>query len=266
MMIPRQIPGAFRTLLCSLRALFLLLLLGWPVWSLVRGEPDYMWPLPVRLGESAVLVVCAFAWALGTRGWPLGGYPWLLLGGMTLGHLGDWNIGRMLGLSQPVVLGMMIFGAGHILYMIGYSRLASALALHDRRAVATGIAIYLVVATLMWWLLVQNPEKGPVMNLGALGYGLLLGAMGGWAAGLAAQDCRFLGLAVGGVLFMVSDVILGAEALRGIQWDLQGETIWITYIVGQTLIVFSPGRALQVFESRGGGPQAIGSVAERPAG
>jgi hypothetical protein len=73
-----------------------------------------------------------------------------------------------------------------------------------------------------------------------LGYALLLGVMAGAAVGLVVQEARFLVLAIGALLFLVSDAILGNWLFRGNEWFLIGDGVWILYAAGQALIVFSP--------------------------
>jgi hypothetical protein len=106
------------------------------------------------------------------------------------------------------------------------------------------LVIYLAAAVLLWVLLIREPGRGPVLNYGTLGYSLLLTAMGGAAMALALQDASFIPLAVGGLLFIVSDLILGSELMRRTHFPSIGDVIWTTYTVAQMLIVFSSGAAL----------------------
>ena len=91
--------------------------------------------------------------------------------------------------------------------------------------------------------------RGPVLNYGTLGYSLLLAAMAGSAAALAVQNLAFALLAVGGLLFMVSDLILGSELMRRTHFPFMGDVIWTTYTVAQMLIVYSSAAALALLVS-----------------
>lgn len=247
--MPASIPQPYRAILGVLLAGWLALVLGGPIVMLLAGHPGHLWSLPSRLAQSALVLAAALALALGTTRQALHTYPWLILAGMAFGHVGDWNFGGVLGLPEPVVLGMLVFGIGHVLYMTAYRRLGRALGLENWQAVALGIVGFLLLTLVAWATLIRNPAKGPLMNYGALGYGFLLGAMAGWAAGLAAQDRRFTPLALGGVLFLTSDLFLGAQALRDLSFPRLGEIIWGTYIVGQALIVASTLTALRLLET-----------------
>lgn len=53
-------------------------------------------------------------------------------------------------------------------------------------------------------------------------------------------------LALGAALFMVSDTILGNQLFRDNTWFMVSDVVWITYIFGQALIVFSSAIGLRV--------------------
>jgi len=61
---------------------------------------------------------------------------------------------------------------------------------------------------------------------------------------LALQDAAFVPLAAGGLLFMVSDLVLGSELMRRTHFRSIGDVIWTTYTVAQMLIVYSSAAAL----------------------
>ncbi len=84
------------------------------------------------------------------------------------------------------------------------------------------------------------------MNIGTLGYSLLLSAMGATAMALALQNGAFIPLAIGGLCFIASDLILGSQIMRGSHFRSIGDVIWITYTVAQMLIVYSSSPALRL--------------------
>lgn len=63
--------------------------------------------------------------------------------------------------------------------------------------------------------------------------------MAGAAGSLAIQDPRFTLTAIGGGLFLLSDLILGNRELRDNGWLLVHDVVWVLYIAGQALIVIS---------------------------
>ena len=56
-------------------------------------------------------------------------------------------------------------------------------------------------------------------------------------------DRRFVPLALGGALFLLSDLILAGDMFSGLYFPLIGDVIWLTYGPAQMLIVYSIGAA-----------------------
>lgn len=196
-------------------------------------------PTWARMVSSAALVVAALIWWQGVgRSTPWVAYPALLFAGMLCSFFGDLVMARVVVLPQHVLFGMLAFGVTHIFYLLGYGQAGRVLGLGDPRAWIGGVAAGLLLAAILWWAVIRAPDSG-VMGYGALGYALLLGGMAGAAAALAVQDGRFLSLAFGALLFLVSDAILGNRIFRGNEWFLVGDVVWALYIAGQALIVFS---------------------------
>ena len=197
-------------------------------------------PTWARMASSAALVLAALAWWLGVgRSTPLAAYTAFLFLGMLLSFLGDLTMAELLPLSPHVLFGMLAFGLAHVAYLVGYGQASRALGLDDPRAWAGGVGGALLLALVLWWTLIRNPGSNSPLSYGALGYALLLGGMFGAALALAVQDPRFRSLAAGALLFLISDVILGNRIFRENHWFLVGDVVWILYITGQALIVFS---------------------------
>lgn len=238
---------SYVTLLYTLLAIWAaLLVLGFAFGRLDEERVNRI-PRVNKILSSAVLVVCALIWWLaGTSGTPLAAYAALLFFGMAFSFLGEVIMAQLLPLPQHVLFGMGAFGVAHVLYMSGYLRLGSVLGLKDGRARAIGLAVLLVLAVVLWWILIRSPQTEAVLNYGSLGYALLLAAMAGLAVSLALQESRFVPLALGAVLFLISDVFLGHRLFQGGTFLLVGDLVWMTYIVGQVLIVFSTAMGLRL--------------------
>jgi YhhN family len=213
-----------------------LLLLG-----LLLGRPDVRGRIPLlsRMLSSALVLACALLLrrSAGTGSARATG---LVAGGMGCGFVGDLVMARIIPLPKHVIFGMLAFGAGHVLYMRAFLDRANATAAartagESRSHRAVGVA--LVVGLAGWWALARNPALGKTLNYGALAYSLLLGSMSGLAASLAEQDRRYVPLALGGALFLASDLILASELFRKTHFTGIGDVIWLTYIAGQELIV-----------------------------
>ncbi|MBC7264408.1 MAG: lysoplasmalogenase [Chloroflexi bacterium] len=247
-MYPFLIPQPYRGLLYVLLFSWaMLLVFGFAFGPLNETRTNRI-PLPNRMASSFILVLCAVIWwraGAGVR--PLAGYTALIVVGMACGFLGDLIMAaEIIPMPERVIYGMVAFGLGHIFYIAAYLRLGGALGLTDGRARILSLAALFIVALATWWALIRGPQAPAVLNYGSLGYALLLSAMVGLAVALAVQEPRFIPLALGAILFLVSDTILGNELFRGNVWTLVGDVVWLTYIAGQALIVFSTASALYV--------------------
>jgi YhhN family len=220
-----------------------LLLLG-----LALGRPDARRhnriPLSARMLSSALVLAAALLlWknsdARSERG------ARLIAGGMGCGLLGDLVMAEVIPLPQHVACGMLAFGAGHALYMRAFLEREAALRATTPAATSAAtegppyrvLGVAWALALSGWWALVRNPAVGKTLNYGSLVYSLLLASMSGLAASLAARDRRYAPAALGGALFLASDMILARELFRKAHFAGIGDVIWLTYIVGQALIV-----------------------------
>ncbi|MFN8471548.1 MAG: lysoplasmalogenase [Anaerolineae bacterium] len=195
---------------------------------------------PLELASSAVLVGVALTlWLIYTRGTSLQPTALALFLGMTAGFLGDLIMARVLPTPNRLIFGILAFGIGHVLYIVGFTLTAQALAL---AAPLTEWPLWvggLVLAALLWRGMVYSPKTPLALNIGSLLYAALIAVMAASGAALAVQSPRFVPTAVGGVLFLVSDLILGNREFHGRGWRLMNDVIWVTYIIGQELIVLT---------------------------
>ena len=166
--------------------------------------------------------------------------PALLIAlGMTFGAVGDLVLADVIPLPKRMISGIIVFSIGHLCYIAGYSQTARTLGLNDPFSESILWAAFVIVAALLWFFLIYNPAKSRVLNIGSLFYGWLIAIMAGTATALALADPRFTLTAIGGVLFLISDIILGNRELRDNGWFLVHDAIWLLYIAGQALIVLT---------------------------
>lgn len=246
-MLVFPVEGVAAWLLYGLLALWAALLgLG-----LVLGKPDAArrnrLPRPLRLLLSTTLVLAAVVWwCAGTASTALGPYGLLIFLGMVFGLLGDlFMAGLLVARPKNVLFGILAFGVGHGLYIAGLLSAGNVLGLDAAPIRLATLAVYWAVAVPLWIALVRNPAKGPVLGYGTLVYSLLLTAMGAVAMALAVQQPAFWPLAVGGLAFIASDLVLASELMRATFFPFIGDVIWVMYTVGQMLIVYSSSTALQ---------------------
>jgi hypothetical protein len=195
----------------------------------------------LRMGSSVALVVTGWvAWAVWREG-SSGRFALAIAIGMTLGAIGDFfNAGLLdfVGLSNGVLGGIAAFGLGHIAYIAGTIDLAKRSGLVDRSKIGAAVIAWQLVGLVGWYFVVMLGSENRDLVWPALPYSLLLAGTAGVTCGLALQDRRLGGLALGGALFLASDLILAFGLFRG-RFDYQTECVWLTYGPGQMLIVFS---------------------------
>lgn len=206
-------------------------------------------PTWTRMASSATLVVAAFSWYAFTRHTPAGSYALLIAVGMTFGFLGDLFLAGLLPGGRNVIFGIISFGIGHIFYITAMMRFATAAGLTNPSTRWGSLAVWLLVGLAGWYLVVWRGAiragiSPTIVHWIALPYALLLATTAGLATGLALQDGRFIPLALGGALFLLSDLILAGEMFSGMTFRLIGDVIWLTYGPAQMLIVYSVGAVL----------------------
>src|SRR5262245_47268282 len=195
----------------------------------------------LRMGSSVALVITGWVAYAVWRSWPAARFVLAIAVGMTLGAIGDFfNAGLLdfVGLSNPVLGGIAAFGLGHVAYIAGALALAKRAGLTDRRTMLVAVLFWQLVGLVGWYFVVMLGTGNRDLVWPALPYSLLLAGTAGITAGLALQDRRLTSLAVGGALFLASDLILAFGLFRG-HFPYQTECVWLTYGPGQMLIVFS---------------------------
>jgi hypothetical protein len=190
--------------------------------------------------NSAALVLAALVWwravAVGT---PFAGYAGFILLGMACSFVGDLLMAQVIPLPAHPIPGIVAFGVAHIFYILGSVQLGQALGLTEGGVWAASVVALELLGVVLWRTLIYSPSADPVLAYGALAYALLLAGTTGATIALAIQAPRLTILAVGAVLFLLSDAILGNRLLRDNDWFMVGDVVWAIYIAGQSLIVFT---------------------------
>jgi len=204
---------------------------------------------PLLMLTSALLVVmAALFWLRHTRNAPLAGFSLLMTLGMAASFVGDLIMAEYIRTPNRVMFGILAFGVAHVLYIAGYLSARRALALEVGVAGWGVIVVFLLIGLAAWALVVRSPQVSAALNYGALGYTLLLSGMTGLAAALALAAPRLWTLPLGAVLFLASDTILANQVFRKRNWFLVNDVVWVLYICGQALIVWSNAPALELLK------------------
>jgi uncharacterized membrane protein YhhN len=87
------------------------------------------------------------------------------------------------------------------------------------------------------------------MRVPALGYTLLLSATTGVAVGYALSNRLFAPVAIGAILFLTSDLLLAVWIFHDIVYT-SFDLVWLSYGVGQMLIVVGTSGFIQIVQWR----------------
>ncbi len=211
-------------------------LLAWilvAVWALLLfgGVIFLRMPRWTRLGSSLVLVILVWYGYVLAEDLSAVRYAGFIAAGMTLGLVGDLYMAQVLPSSNRMVTGMAAFGLGHIFYItaiVSYAPLGWIAWL-----------IWVLVGATLAYAVIMRSKQPLVLRRAALVYSILLASTAGVAGGLAIQHPLFTGLAVGGALFLISDLLIALDLFRDRQLPAMNIWIWLTYGPAQALIVTS---------------------------
>jgi len=197
-----------------------------------------------ELPQTVLLIgVAAAIWLGGARDTALSTAAALVIAGVALGFAGDLFMAGVFG-EQDVIRGMAAFGLGHIAYLLALREYALVLGLTNGALLALGIVLLWLVGLLTWRGATRASTAPRPMIVMSLIYGLLLATVAGLAVGLALQALPLWSLAIGGLLFVLSDGLIAMRLFAGLRRPYVGDAIWATYIVAQALIVTSTAVAL----------------------
>ncbi|MBK8934472.1 MAG: lysoplasmalogenase [Chloroflexi bacterium] len=237
------LPSSKRIWIIGLMLLWALFLFG----GFLFGAPDasysHRMPIWTRMVSSFTLVVAGWSWFVFSRGQQVNRYALLIALGMTFGFLGDMFLASVLPAPDRVLTGMASFAVGHIFYILALTGLSRRLHLGAPLPRWGMLALWWLVGLAGWFFVVFRGQDVTIIHWVALPYALLLASTAGLGSGLAVQDRRFVALALGGALFLLSDLILAGDMFSDLYFRLIGDVVWLTYGPAQMLIVYSIGAA-----------------------
>lgn len=209
------------------------------------GSETQRMPTWMRMASSITLVVAGWSWFLLSRGVEIRPFSLTIALGMTFGLLGDLILADLLPGGRSVPAGILAFGIGHVLYIVGILQFGNQQGLNAASPRWGALFVWLLLGVVGWYFMVYRGQDVTVLHWIALPYALLLAGTAGFATGLAIQSTLFMPLALGAALFLFSDLILAAELFNGLTFRSIGDVIWLTYGPGQMLIVYAVGAAMR---------------------
>ena len=200
-------------------------------------------PRRTRMLSSLVLVIAAWTYVLLSRESAFADVSLLTAVGMSLGFVGDLFMAKLILKDERHVLGGIgAFGLGHIAYIAAFLLLGNRLGLDAAASRWSALAAFWLLGLICWYGVIYRPssERG-ALHIASLPYTLLLSTTAGIASGLALQDGRLLPVALGALLFLISDLILAARLFNRTYFRWIDDWVWLTYGPAQMLIVFGMG-------------------------
>lgn len=215
-----------------------------------------------RLTSSIVLVAAAFLWwRQGRQGRAGAALAWIAVG-MAFGFLGDVSNAQVVVRDPKMALmgGAMLFAIGHVAYIWAALRIQRDLAFGWPARFWLSLAFWEGVGLAAWYLVVYGAEPREAIHWIGLPYTLLLAGTAGVTTALAMSDRRFVLLGLGGVLFLLSDLVLALGQFRkeidlarllvdatgwtttaGVDFfeQVARNSVWILYGPAQMMIVYS---------------------------
>lgn len=191
-----------------------------------------------RMGSSISLVMLAIL-GLSQTNVAQRKYASLILGGMTLGTIGDFFNADLLSAitRHGTIAAIIAFGLGHVLYI---AAILEHLKRYSTNRWFTSLAIagWQLIGLASWYIIVFHGDKAREIVWPALGYCLLLAGTAGISFAWALHRPRMWPLALGASFFLLSDLLLAIGMFQG-SYPFRSEAVWLTYGPGQMLIVYS---------------------------
>lgn len=237
------LPAPQRSWLIALAVLWALFLFGGFLFSPPNDAYSHRMPTWTRMASSFALVVAGWSWFVFSRKQRVNRYALLISLGMTFGFLGDLFLASVLPAPNRVLAGIAAFAICHIFYILAISGFANRFGLNNRTTRWWMLAFWWLVGLAGWFFVVFRGQEPTLVHWVALPYALLLASTAGLGSGVARQERRFVPLALGGALFLLSDLILAGDMFSGLFFPLIGDVVWLTYGPAQMLIIYSIGTA-----------------------
>lgn len=212
-----------------------ILLFGGFFFGTLNKEETHKIPTHSRLLSSFTLVVTAWMWFAIAQGTPIDVFAGWVAVGMTFGLLGDIFMAKVLNIEPHVLYGMVAFGIGHILYIIGTWMVA--LPHNVPFPDIPTLVIWWIIAIVAWYIVVyRNSNKSTLIYI-SLPYALLLASTVGFTMRLAWLDSTFTLVTLGAILFLISDLLLAIQLFKNAHFKYIGDVVWLLYGPAQMLIV-----------------------------
>ena len=244
---------------------------GWLLFllaSFVAGWTRDTWwdgaKLDLRMISCLLLVFAGWlAWGAMFRGTVASATMALVAVGMTLGFYGDSHVGDRFWwppFPDKILGGIVFYGIGHLAYIAACVLTRRLEGMIGGWRWWTPILLWQLIALVAWAAVALTSEEQASLRIPTLGYTLLVAATPGFATALAVQRPVYRWMALGGAMFLASDILLAWQVFHG-SFPFIDEFTWINYGGGEMLIVYGAIAGLSAFARQSAIPDAVPSVA-----
>ncbi|MEN1938140.1 lysoplasmalogenase [Paenibacillus sp. 102] len=159
---------------------------------------------------------------------------WVAIG-MTLSTLGDLFMAGLIPFGHRLIGGMITFAIAHCFYVTAFLQTGI-----SWKGFWIGVIVYGLFLIIGWFFFIRNQGQDKLFTVGALVYGLWVGGMACFAFALYYAKSGIWWIpAFGGLLFVISDFIIGVTDIGGRKVKYDPLWIWLTYIAAQMCIVYA---------------------------
>ncbi|KEK24333.1 lysoplasmalogenase [Bacillus gaemokensis] len=159
---------------------------------------------------------------------------WVAIG-MTLSTLGDLFMAGLIPFGHRLIGGMIAFAIAHCFYVTAFLQTGI-----SWNGFLIGLVVYGLFLIIGWFFFIRNPKQDKLFSVGALIYGLWVGGMACFAFALYYANYGTWWIpAIGGLLFVISDFIIGVTDIGGRKVKYDPLWIWLTYVAAQMCIIYA---------------------------
>lgn len=212
------------------------------IWGVIinSSTPSGNLPVPIKICLSLSFVIAAFLIKYFNK--PRAYTKFIALG-MEFCFMGDLinsNVVPMINSFFVItVASIACFGIGHILFIIAFVKTLKSSGIPVLgMPFYIGIIFYWAITIISWWLLIFPVDKS-FMSYGVLGYGLWVSTMAAFSWPLVKIKKKYLLVAAGAFMFVVSDIFLGVTGIGGKYVPYRDAIIWATYVLALMGIIYS---------------------------
>ncbi|WP_369901197.1 lysoplasmalogenase [Bacillus manliponensis] len=218
-------------ILIGLQITLLVIGMIYGVWNSNKTGKNEPLPLFIRILLSFSLTGAAIWMWVQNPGDPY--RQWIAMG-MTFSTLGDLFMAGLVPFGHRLIGGMMTFAIAHCFYVTAF--LLTGI---STIGLLIGVVLYGLVFIIAWFTFIRNSKQDKVFTIGSFIYGIWVGGMACFAFALAyAGKGTWWIPAIGGLLFVISDAIIGITEIGEKKVKYDPLLIWATYIAAQMCIIY----------------------------